>query len=405
MSDQNNIAISVKNLKKSFKLPHERSNSVKGLFVNMFRGSRRYEKQRVLKGISFDVKKGEFLGIVGRNGGGKSTLLKLLSGIYTPDEGHIEINGKLTPFIELGVGFSPELTGRENVYLNGALFGFDHKQMDAMYDDIVQFAELEKFMDQKLKNYSSGMQVRLAFSIAVRANTDILVLDEVLAVGDANFQQKCLQQFRTFKKEGRTIILVSHSMDMVEKFCDRVVVVSEGKVEFDGDTAHAIEQYQDLNMGDGQVRRHDASKGVSIESVDVIDENGEKVKSVDGNKEFGVRITYEAKHSRQDILAAVKICEAEGQIPVLGFNSNKDDVRIDAHAGKNEITIRFKHHASLSGRFYVLTSLYEDKKKESLLDHFNGTANNSYFMFRNAGGGNDGGLIDLKREWDISKKG
>src|SRR5690606_31573026 len=157
----------------------------------MFRGKRTYEKQQVLKNISFEIKKGEFVGIVGRNGSGKSTLLKLLAGIYSPDKGSIEVNGKLVPFIELGVGFNPELTGRENVFLNGALLGFNRKEMQAMYKDIVEFAELERFMDQKLKNYSSGMQVRLAFSIAIRAQSDILLIDEVLAVGDAAFQQKC----------------------------------------------------------------------------------------------------------------------------------------------------------------------------------------------------------------------
>src|SRR6185369_1020349 len=154
-----------------------------------------YERQQVLKQVSFEIKKGEFFGIVGRNGSGKSTLLKLLAGIYVPDKGYIQVNGSLTPFIELGVGFNPELTGRENIFLNGALLGFDHKKVESIYDSIVDFAELHRFMDQKLKNYSSGMQVRLAFSIAIQAKTDILVLDEVLAVGDADFQRKCLQYF------------------------------------------------------------------------------------------------------------------------------------------------------------------------------------------------------------------
>src|SRR5690606_7141480 len=156
-------------------------------------GRRKYEKQQVLKDINFEIKKGEFFGIVGRNGSGKSTLLKLLAGIYSPDSGHVQVNGKLVPFIELGVGFNPELTGRENVFLNGALLGFNRKEMESMYEEIVEFAELERFMDQKLKNYSSGMQVRLAFSIAIRAKADILVLDEVLAVGDEAFQKKCYQ--------------------------------------------------------------------------------------------------------------------------------------------------------------------------------------------------------------------
>lgn len=241
------IAIKVSNVSKTFKLPHEKQSSIKGMFVSMFNGKRTYEKQRVLKDISFEIKKGEFLGIVGRNGSGKSTLLKLLAGIYTPDKGHIQINGKLTPFIELGVGFNPELTGRENVFLNGALLGFNREEMAAMYDEIVKFAELEKFMDQKLKNYSSGMQVRLAFSIAIRANTDILVLDEVLAVGDEAFQRKCYEYFISLKRKGKTVVLVTHSMDAVRSFCTKAILINDGQlVVEDRNVDKVSDQYSKL---------------------------------------------------------------------------------------------------------------------------------------------------------------
>ncbi len=172
------IAISVQHVSKSFILPHNKQNSIKGGLINIFNGDKSYEVQKVLKNISFDIHKGDFFGIVGRNGSGKSTLLKMLAGIYTPTLGKVIINGSLTPFIELGVGFNPELTGRENVFLNGALLGFNRHEMAEMYDEIVEFAELERFMDQRLKNYSSGMQVRLAFSIAIRAQSDILLLDD-----------------------------------------------------------------------------------------------------------------------------------------------------------------------------------------------------------------------------------
>src|SRR5260370_5464091 len=179
MLDAKELAIKVDNVNKTFRLPHEKTSSVKGLLVNLGHRKRGYEKQHVLKNVSFEIKKGEFFGIVGRNGSGKSTLLKLLAGIYAPDSGGIQINGKLTPFIELGVGFNPELTGRENVFLNGALLGFNRREMQAMYRYIVDFAELERFMDQKLKNYSSGIQVRLPSSIAIRAHTDIFLLHEL----------------------------------------------------------------------------------------------------------------------------------------------------------------------------------------------------------------------------------
>lgn len=246
MSDQE-PAIVVKDLYKSFKLPHEQHNGIKQRVINGFKGKKGYEVQKVLKDISFEVKKGEFFGIVGRNGSGKSTLLKLLAGIYTPDKGLVQVNGSLTPFIELGVGFNPELTGRENVFLNGALLGFSHQEMESMYGEIVGFSELEDFMDQKLKNYSSGMQVRLAFSIAIRANTDILVLDEVLAVGDASFQQKCYDYFNSLKENKKTVILVTHDMSAVSRFCDRALYIDEGKITLIGSTRTISDRYLEDN--------------------------------------------------------------------------------------------------------------------------------------------------------------
>lgn len=227
-------AITVKNLHKSFRLPTEQAFGLKQAFFNRLRGIKGYKEQKVLKGLDFEIKQGEFLGIVGRNGSGKSTLLKILAGIYYPEKGEVTINGTLVPFIELGVGFNPELTGRENVYLNGALLGFSNHEIDEMYDDIWNFAELKEFQDQKLKNYSSGMQVRLAFSIAIRARGDILLLDEVLAVGDAAFQQKCNRYFESLKQNNQTVILVTHAMENVRKFCTRAILIDDGKIIKDG---------------------------------------------------------------------------------------------------------------------------------------------------------------------------
>ena len=187
------IAIKVSHLKKSFRIPLESSNGIKQKLINTLKGRKGYRNFTPLKDVSFEIKKGDFFGIVGRNGSGKSTLLKTIAGIYSPTGGTVQVNGSLVPFIELGVGFNPELTGRENVFLNGALLGFSHDEMETMYDDIVDFAELHDFMDERLKNYSSGMQVRLAFSIAIRAQGDVLLLDEVLAVGDEAFQKKAIR--------------------------------------------------------------------------------------------------------------------------------------------------------------------------------------------------------------------
>ena len=238
-------AIKVTSLHKSFNLPNEKAAGLKQAIFNWLKGVKGYKKQKVLKGLNFEIKPGEFVGIIGRNGSGKSTLLKLLAGIYVPDKGEVDINGTLVPFIELGVGFNPELTGRENIYLNGALLGFSNKEMDEMYDEIVHFAELEEFMGQKLKNYSSGMQVRLAFSIAIRAKGDILILDEVLAVGDAEFQKKCEDYFASLHGN-QTVVLVTHSMENVRKFCDRAILIEQGKIIKEGDPDEVADAYLKL---------------------------------------------------------------------------------------------------------------------------------------------------------------
>ena len=237
------IAVKVDHVSKFFKLPTEASQSLRTTMVNRFKGIKGYKEQHVLKDISFEVEKGDFFGILGRNGSGKSTLLKIISQIYVPEHGSVTVNGKLVSFIELGVGFNPELTGRENVYLNGALLGFSREEIDEMYDDIVDFAELREFMNQKLKNYSSGMQVRLAFSVAIKAQGDVLILDEVLAVGDEAFQRKCNDYFVERKKSGKTTILVTHDMGAVKKYCNKAVLIEHGLVKAIGNPENVANQY------------------------------------------------------------------------------------------------------------------------------------------------------------------
>lgn len=242
------IAVKVDHVSKYFKLPTEATNSLRTAMVNRFKGIKGYKEQHVLKDISFEVEKGDFFGILGRNGSGKSTLLKIISEIYVPEKGSVTIDGKLVSFIELGVGFNPELTGRENVYMNGAMLGFSTAEIDAMYDDIVDFAELHDFMNQKLKNYSSGMQVRLAFSVAIKAQGDILILDEVLAVGDEAFQRKCNDYFQERKKSGKTTILVTHDMGAVKKYCNKAVLIENGLVKAIGDPFDVSDQYSFDNL-------------------------------------------------------------------------------------------------------------------------------------------------------------
>lgn len=363
MSD--NPIISVSKVYKSFKLPHEKNTSLKGALVNIGK-KRGFEKQHVLNNISFEVEKGEFFGIVGRNGSGKSTLLKLLAGIYAADEGAIQVNGTLTPFIELGVGFNHELTGRENVFLNGALLGFNRKEMEEMYEDIVKFAELERFMDQKLKNYSSGMQVRLAFSIAIRAKSDILLVDEVLAVGDSSFQKKCFETFIDLKKQGRTIVFITHDMASVERFCDRVMVVHNSKSMGIFSPSDAAVEYDKLNLppqkrqkeknrwGSGKVK----FKKVSFEHSTGDDKDKPVYKT--GGK-FGVKIDLN-KTVKEPVVLGLGIEDVFG-VTVAGPNSR--EVKI---VDTNTIDYEISKLPLLPGDYKLTVALFDEEIVEEY-DH------------------------------------
>ncbi len=284
-----------------------------------------FERQKVLNDISFEIKEGEFFGIVGRNGSGKSTLLKLLASIYTPDRGSVQVNGSLTPFIELGVGFNPELTGRENVFLNGALLGFSRTEMEKMYDDIVEFAELEKFMDQKLKNYSSGMQVRLAFSIAIRARSDILLLDEVLAVGDAIFQKKCYDYFKQLKREGKTVIFVSHDTGALQEYCTQGILIEKGRIIKSGKIDGIIKEYTNIlteSERDQKENTKDEKRWgtgeVLVESIRVGDTH-DKMAIFQENDPIEISVDFVAKNDTEKPVLGITITDLTGQIV---FQSN-----------------------------------------------------------------------------------
>ncbi len=235
-------AIEVDIVSKAFRLPHERRTTLKEYVQHPLRRTH-YEEQRALQDVSFTVESGEFFGIIGPNGSGKSTLLKIIAGIYRHDSGTVRVNGLLSPFIELGVGFNPELTARDNIRINGTLLGLDRRQLQARYDAIVAFSELERFVDQKLKNFSSGMQVRLAYAISIQVDFDILLLDEVLAVGDEAFQQKCFETFTRFHDEGKTIVLITHNLSLIDRFADRALLLRDGRVQGLGPPSEVIAQY------------------------------------------------------------------------------------------------------------------------------------------------------------------
>jgi len=366
-------AIIVKDLHKSFKLPHERISGIKQGLVNFFRLNRGFEEQKVLNGISFKIKKGEFFGIVGRNGSGKSTLLKLLAGIYTPDSGSIEVNGSLTPFIELGVGFNPELTGKENVFLNGALLGFSREEMSKMYHDIVEFAELEKFMDQKLKNYSSGMQVRLAFSIAIRAKSNILLIDEVLAVGDAAFQTKCFDHFYKLKRESRTVVFVSHDRGALEKFCDRGVLIEGGSLVSAGPIREVLSDYARIVLGeiettvnpeapasneekeDRKPRDSRETEYAKVTGIEICDQNGRAKRKFSFGEPVTVRYRVKFKRAVSSPIAGLTVWDKNVTKAVFATNTlieNKGDLS-QVKAGE-EFEFSFSIPTTLNDGEYII---------------------------------------------------
>lgn len=353
------VAIRVDNVSKNFRLPHEKTSSIKNLFVNVYsyiRKRRTYETQHALKNISFEIQKGEFFGIVGRNGSGKSTLLKMLAQIYQPTKGKIEIAGRLIPFIELGVGFSPELTGRENVYLNGALLGFSKQEIDEQYDEIVEFAELERFMDQKLKNYSSGMQVRLAFSMAVRAKADILLIDEVLAVGDADFQRKCFEYFKKLKKDHTTVVLVTHDMGAVREFCDRAMLIDQNKLVRIASPEGIAKDYTKLFRREEQTAEIvDAKSIVSDERWGDQKALYKKVKIGMVDDDSNILLTAEiiAKENVPDPTYGFMISN-ESEQSIMGTNSKIEQVKTSPLSKDEVTTISWKFPNIFNeGKYYV----------------------------------------------------
>ena len=247
----NGIALAAEGVSKSFSLPHEQRTTIREYFMHPLRRTT-YERNDALKDVSFEVEAGEFFGVIGPNGSGKSTLLKILAGIYRADRGVVHVNGRLSPFIELGVGFNTELSARANIVINGTLLGFKRRELDRKFDEILAFSELERFVDQKLKNYSSGMLLRLAYSIAIQVPFDILLLDEVLAVGDQSFQAKCFATFEEFRDSGKTVVLVTHDLASVGRFCDRALLIRNGVVDSVGATEDVIDSYH-ASVGAGLV--------------------------------------------------------------------------------------------------------------------------------------------------------
>jgi ABC-type polysaccharide/polyol phosphate transport system ATPase subunit len=312
--DNGTVVIEARGVEKTFRIPQQPMDTLKERAMHPLSG-RQVRELHALRGIDFDVHEGEFFGIVGRNGSGKSTLLKIMSGIYRADRGRIRMAGRLAPFIELGVGFNPELTSRENVVLNGVMMGLGRREARRRLDQVLDFAELHDFVDLKLKNYSSGMMVRLAFAVMVEADADIMLVDEVLAVGDAAFAQKCMDVFREKRRAGRTLVLVTHDMATVQGFCDRAMLIHDGEQRYIGDPQEAAMRYYRLNF-DHAAAANGGTGGVPDVNVSVIDawienEAGEHVSNVEQGEPIGLHAVFEA---RQDLEA-----------PIFGFHFLTED--------------------------------------------------------------------------------
>ncbi|MDX6590145.1 MAG: type transport system ATP-binding protein [Solirubrobacterales bacterium] len=351
------LAIEARDLEKTFRIPTHRVDSIKERILRPF-ASNEMRVLRALDGVSFDVHQGEFFGIVGRNGSGKSTLLKLLASIYRADGGTIRMAGRLAPFIELGVGFNVDLTARENVVLNGVMMGLTPQETRARLDAVIEFAELEEFVDLKLKNYSSGMLVRLAFSAMLQADADVLLIDEVLAVGDAAFQQKCADAFHEMKGEGKTIILVTHAMSTVETYCHRAMLIDAGRVQHIGDPGDVGREYLKLNFErtSPDVHRADqeGSREVRLLDLWIEDSAGTRLTNVEHGTEFRLRAEFEVLRNNPGMGVSFSVMNADG-IGVFEFGDDalKPDHSTALAAGER-IEVRAEVENLLNpGRYFV----------------------------------------------------
>lgn len=431
---ESNIAIKIDHVSKTFKIPHEKITSVQGAVVNMFRKNS-YEKFEALDDVSFEVKKGEFFGIIGRNGSGKSTLLKIMAGIYRTDKGKVKVNGMISPFLELGIGFNPELSGRDNIYLNATVLGLSQKQIDEKFDDIVAFSELERFIDQKLKNYSSGMQVRLAFSVSIHANRDILLMDEVLAVGDSNFQSKCLTEFSRYKEMGKTVILVAHDITTVQRYCDRAMLLRNGKIEKIGKAEEVGNEYIYQNMSDEEKRlleeekrrkneeekrlKNEAiqfekatqeekeraeeerkkqeeekkNKVAEITGVEFLDKDGKAKNVFETGEDISIRVYFKINEMKNVFNFGIALFNQENDY-ILGINTIIDKVNVEKYIKNGYFEARYKNIPLKTNSYFIKAGIFgkEGVKVYDFLERSN--------LFKIFSISKNDGIIELDYEWN-----
>ncbi len=348
------VAIRVKDLTKKYKLYQKRSQRL----ANAFGKEKNIKEFYALKGVSFEINKGECVGIIGHNGAGKSTLLKLLTGVAFPTSGEIEINGRLASMLELGSGFNPELTGMENIYFNGSLNGLTKEEIDVKLKDILDFADIGNFIEQPVKNYSSGMFARLAFAVAINVDPDILIVDEILSVGDVGFQVKCMEKFNEFKKKGKTILYVSHGLGTVKKFCDRAIWLQKGQIVDDGNSVIVVERYYNLNFNPANIEQLKDHKSDIINSI-AIKSNEKKVEYLQKiNLDIEYDLTSNDLKDPNIVLEFRKTDYEPGTTRgndqfVCGINSKDNIKSIPFNLGVNKLKVSLNKVNLVAGVYYI----------------------------------------------------
>ncbi len=354
------MIVELENVSKTFRIYRERRDTLKELLL--FR-RRRFDELMAVNDVSFTVQAGQTLGIIGQNGSGKSTLLKLLSGIYIPTSGSVKIGGKVSALLELGAGFHPDLTGRDNVYLNGAILCLTRKQIDAVFDDIVAFSELEEFIDQPVKNYSSGMYTRLGFAVAINVDPDILLVDEVLAVGDQHFQSKCYEKISEMQYQGKTIIFVSHDLDAVRKVCDRAIYMENGVILEDGMAATVIGAYRssiadkDLDYLEGRENKERERLGTreaEITKVELLNAAGIETLGLESKERTKLRLTVDFHADARDPIFGFVIDGLDGK-NVYGTNTLWRGVKTGLFKAGQTVTVEFQQDMRLCGGEYLIS--------------------------------------------------
>ncbi len=397
--------IVVDQLSKAFRVPHERYHTLKERALHPFR-ARAFDVVNAADEVTFEVAQGEFFGIVGRNGSGKSTLLKCLAGIYRIDSGSLVVDGRLSPFIELGVGFNQELTARDNVIINAVMLGLSRSEARERYDDIVEFAELEEFMDLKLKNFSSGMQVRLAFAVAIQVDAEILLIDEVLAVGDAAFQQKCFAEFARLKASGRTIVFVTHDMGSIERFCDRAMLLERGRMVDIGVPSSIARQYNELNFrtvrgeaiktGGPEALRQPVVAEVVAAAFETPD--GERIVSQQQGEPCCVRMDVRFHAPAEDPLFSIALTDEAGRLVFAGGTSLVYGATGEFATGQLA-TVRFRFENWLApGRYELMASVNKSSAGTESYDTRENIA--SLIVYANLSGG---GAVDLPHKIKIER--